>query len=751
MKKKLVCIGVIVLVLVLALFVLSACTADTAEYDTELITNGDFESWTESSDGVTADGWSIGGDWDDSEYARISHGDSDPEDVENYYLRIVNSSDSYVWLYQSIDVERREIYVITVNIKVSGSITSDTVDSIRGAYITFLENVDYIFSSTTTPGDSNNGWTTHTFYVRPINTDTLTIALCLGKEGEGETGTVYFDNVSMMMIEESEVPDGVTVTNFRKSTVARYSTDTAGTAFVVCLSILTVVLFVAAYVLVRKFYARDDLFINFDGSNVGGIAVPDYVNKGKRNKRQKQIKRRIPVFKHCIFIAAMIVIGAFLVRLILLLCTYGFGGETTLSADLARYLAENGVWTVYADYSSGTLTNGDIATMSPGTIYILAIVGVIGNSLENTGLSILLRMVNVLADMAVVAMIYFYGRKYAGDKLAIVYASLYALLPVAFIMSGMSNTYETVLIALLLASVITLVEKKYIGTYVLMTFATVLDVRALALAPLMLVYMGYMYYRDDDNLKAFGKNRMIIVFGLIGSLILAYLLTLPVAIENLSDNAFYGFDMIANQMLNTNIFVDNAFSFYGMVTLNQKTSTDAAAILNLLFILVLEIYICSLYFKKRNRQEIILLASYMLAMMATFTLKINFTYLFLSIALGLVYAMVAGEKRMYIIMGGYAVLSMLCVGLIISNSAFLTSTSESSTYVVNFETTGADYIIFSIFTVILSAYYCYVTYNITNTGKVVDIEPLSRPLYKPVASSTRNILGVFKRKRAKTS
>lgn len=252
-----------------------------------------------------------------------------------------------------------------------------------------------------------------------------------------------------------------------------------------------------------------------------------------------------------------------------------------------------------------------------------------------------------------------------------------------------------------------------------------------------------MYYRDDASLKKFGKNRAIIVFGLIGSFVLAYLLTLPVAINHLGENAFYGFKMMINQYANNQIFVDNAFGFYGMVALNQKGFSSAASILNLLFILVLAIYVCSLYFKKRNRQELILLASYMLAMVAVFTLKVTYTYLFLSIALGVIYTMVSGEKRMYGIVGGYGILSFLCVGLLMKNSGYVSAISEG--FFVNFETTGADFIIFSIFAVLLTLYYSYVVYNITNTGKVVDIKPLSRPFKEEIKEGFQNFVNVFKK------
>ena len=201
--------------------------------------------------------------------------------------------------------------------------------------------------------------------------------------------------------------------------------------------------------------------------------------------------------------------------------------------------------------------------------------------------------------------------------------------------------------------------------------------------------------------------------------------------------------MIANQMINNQIFVDNAFGFYGMATLNGQGFNNTASILNLVFILVLVVYICSLYFKKRNRHEVLLLASYTLAMVSVFTLKVTYTYLFMTIALGLLYAIISGDKRVFGVMGGYAILSFLCVGLIVKNSGFASIVSDGM--IVDFERTGADFIVFSVFTVILTLYYSYVVYNITNTGKIVDIKPMSKSFGAALKDGFRSVADVFKK------
>lgn len=707
MKKRLFSIGVLVLVLVLALFAFTACNSFDTEVGAELLTNGDFESWNETDSVFNNWSWSSG--WTNSSYSRqpITNADKLNEDYKDVlgtqYLKVSNTSGAYVYLYQSVKVDRKAVYKFSVNVKLDSDIQKGSNDTFKGAYVTFLENTEYFFVEET----KADGWKTQTFYVKPMNTDYLTVCLSLGAENATCKGTVYFDNASMQRVDS--VPEGATVYEFKKNTIARYSVNVSGVCFVVLLALFSVVAAGCAYVLIRRTYAKSHALSDF------GVTTQVSV-KGKKATTLKHTSGKW--YHNVWFIAAMLALGTFVVRLIFLLAMYGFGSEMNYLTNLAALMGKGGaVQTAYANYAT------TLASTSPGSLYILAILGAMGANLDSAGMSVLIRMVGVLADIATVLMIYFYGRKYVGNRLSTIYAGLYALLPITFVMSALNGTFDSLLVALMFAAVILVVEKQYLPTYLVMVLAVILDLRAMAIAPILLAYMGYMYYKDADSLKKFTKNRAMIVFGLIGALVLTYILTLPVAINEISNGQpFYNFTILANMMLNKTYFVGNALNLYGMVGMNAKTTTSTVNILNLLFILVLEIFVVSLYFKNRNKQEILLLASFTLAVIAVFTLKVDFTYLFLAIALGFAYTMISGDKRMYGVMSMYSLLAFLCVGQIMNNSGYVASNCNG--YIVNFETTSPDFIIFSVLAVLTTLYYVYVTYSITNNGKIVDIKAM---------------------------
>lgn len=698
MKKKVILTSVMVLVLLLALFAFTACDNGVTVAGDELISNGSFNTFTESK----FSGWSTSS----SSVTFSRHTAPTSDGGENYYLGLTNSAAGYSYLKQTIAVDTGVAYKVSVDVK------SSNISTTNGVHVSFIENEGYIFAGCT---NTNGEWKTFTFYVSPRNTDYMTIALCLGSKEEGASGTVFFDNVSMQRVDE--VPSGTEVVKFKKAKTINTNTNAAGIAFVCCLSIGTVLLCAAAYIIIRRLYSKQNAFVDFDNKKSVGI---------------------VKAAKNPVVIGVGLALLAGLIRLILLLTLNGSGANTASLVSVIKVIGlKDGVRLFMNGYSESYI-------FAPGAIYIYAVIGAMGANLDIAACSILIRFVNVLADMAAVLLIYFYGKKYVGNKLSTIYAGLYALLPIAFVTSGLNTTFEPVLVTLMFGALYFLLDKKYLPAYLMITLAIVLDVRAFALAPIMLAYLGYSYYKDDKSVKKFTANRAMIIFGLVGCFVLAYLLTLPVAIDKIAaGDAFFGYKYMAQQVTGKDYFVYNALNLYGMATMNGKTMTKAVSVLNLIFILVLEIYVVSLYFKNRNKHEIILLASFLFIMLSVFTLKVNITFLFLGIAMAFIYSMVSGDKRMYFIASGYSFLGVTAVAELYNESGLVVPDATAS--MIAFETKSAFYITFCVFAVLLSIYFVYVSYSITNNSKIVDIAPMNETFVKTVKNRSINFISRFKK------
>lgn len=720
MKKKLIMICASVLVVLLALFAFTACNTERTQIGDELVQNGDFSQFDESA--KVFKGWltSSNANYRRSQKSSSVDGEADFE-LSMSSKSTSNSDKIYQYVYQRIQVDVNCVYKVSVDIRLNADIAHD-----YGAYFTFLENTSfkrYHREKTVVDGSDTAQYITITAYVRPRNTDYLTLALCMGDEENGAVGTVLFDNVSMQRVEKSAVPDGYKINNIRKVKTVLSNTTVSGIIFTVLCTVGSAALLLAAYIIIKRIYANKNAFADF------GRVDDRYSNKNVGKPKW---------YQNTAFIACMIALGAVAVRLVLMLTTFGNGGDMAAQVSLAKKLGlRNGV----SDY----FTSNPAATLSPGVAYILAILGAAGNNLPAGSVSILLRLINVLADIAVVMLIYFYGSKKVGNRFATVYAALYALLPFTFVLSGMNGSFESVLVALLLVSTLLMLRKQYLATYGVMTLAVVLDIRAFAIAPIIIAYFVYCYIKDNDDIKKFTSKRAQMVFGLPAAFVLGYLLTLPAAIDLVkAGDAFANYKLIVNEMTNYSYFVHNAFNLYGMVAMNDKYVTSSVSILNLVFVLVLEAYVISLYFKNRNRNELILLISFTLTVVAVFTVKVDYTYLFLGFVFALIYTMISGDVRMYGVLSGYGVFGILGVAQLFSQSGFITSNSASSA-LTSFETTDPFYIIFCVLTVLLTGYYVYVTYSITNNTKIVDITAMPEPFGKTVAKAFKNLKTRFKK------
>ena len=99
--------------------------------------------------------------------------------------------------------------------------------------------------------------------------------------------------------------------------------------------------------------------------------------------------------------------------------------------------------------------------------------------------------------------------------------------------------------------------------------------------------------------------------------------------------------------------------------------------------------------------------------------------------------MISGDKRMYIITGGYSVLGFLQVGQLLNQSGLIAMNPTTS--ITSYETTNPFFIIFCVFAVLLTGYYVYVVYSITNNSKIVDIKAMPDKFGKTVKNFCKEL------------
>lgn len=164
------------IVVVIAVFALTACNYET-EVGEELISNGGFELTDENSDGdVVISSWSRGSKDSTFESSDILISPTDSSVSSDYgknTLKIENTKATATYVYQSVKVDSGKAYKISYSIKITQEITAGS-EYPAGAFITFLENTDYVLTEQTA---ATGGWKNVTLYVSPKIPTTLPFVL----------------------------------------------------------------------------------------------------------------------------------------------------------------------------------------------------------------------------------------------------------------------------------------------------------------------------------------------------------------------------------------------------------------------------------------------------------------------------------------------------------------------------------------------------------------------------------------------
>lgn len=690
MKKKILIVAL--LIAVVAVF-LVACN-DVKEYS-EVISNGTFETlsdktvvgWTKSS------GSSITFKSDNDSQAS----ESDPNLGKRYaYIEKSSSSAAYDYLSQTVELEKNQLYRLSVYANVSSIQTSST----SGFYVGFKEDLNYSGISVKKTSD---GYQTYEVYFRSTASGDFTLTVGLGNEKSTSYGTVSFDNVSLMPVDS--VPSDYEGEVGVLRTSADYTLSNGGSVtFVVLGTILTVALAYAAYMLIRKFTKPESNF-NPEGGK------PQMSNKG-----------------FLLFIGAIVV--GFIIRFVILLCNYGMGSEIDKMATAALAYANNGITTAFTDTS---LTN-----YPAGTAYILWILGMIaklmGVESGSMGMAMLMRIPTVIADLIIcytVASFAFQERE--DENSAVIFGWIYAIFPLFFTFGALYGSYETIAILFLVLTLISMLDKNYIACGIFYVFALLFSYYALLALPVVLTFEIVTLIREIDvtsksgevsEIKKAKNNILSIVLTMIGGFILYYVVTLPMSLSNIKQgNVFYCFKQIYAFFKTSALLNTDTFNLYGVFGAANSTSRNTfLEVCNWLFVIGMGIATAVAYYRSKDRSDLVLFAAATFALYSALGAQATVVTMPIAAALLLMYLAMVPDRRVFAIFGGVSALSFLNIAELISRSGFLGDYTEAS--YLAFYSKSPVMIIFSIVAVAIALWLVYVVVDICFYGNVQEAKPI---------------------------
>lgn len=669
MKKKIFAIIALACILVTALV---ACGGDAK------INNGSFDEFNKND--VLTDWKSYQDNNEDSTksmaFERLSAGGSDESAtlVTDRYVKFeVTNTYGTIGLKQKVTLNNNVNYKLSFSMNIESSVTSSR-DGF-GAFVGFEEDLNFTSANYK---DKTDGWVRREVYFNVKDSGDYTVMVGIGREEtSGARGKALFDNVTIETVDS--VPSGVAAITVSGSKAYTFG----GTiAYVVIFALLSIAVVLFGYLMMLRMR---------------------YNNKfGIENKSKWTSPFMIFVY---------ILTGAFIIRFLIVALSGGMSSEMTELGNIALRINDKGINNLYA--SSTT-------TQPVGVLYLLGLAGAIGKaanlSAMSQGMSILIRMPMILADLAVCYLLFALVSKYRSQQDGVMVAGIYALLPVVFSASAVWGRYLTIPLAFILAMLYFMIEKKYVGVSAMYLCALLFNHWMLVLAPFAVLYAVYFFVKDK-RLTA----RIAMVSSAVVAVILFWLVALPFTINYVQDGNFWFAFGKMFAAFETNVLISNdVFNLYAMFGLGRASAT-------LITKVITGIIMCAFiglgiwfYLTRRNKLDLILFAAMTLILFTVFGIGAQIDLMIIGVILLLPYAVIRNDRRIMRSFNIMSLLSFINVGAILINSSVF---SRENSYTA-FTATNWLYILGSVLTVLGTVYLCYLTYSIVLTNNKHEFRPI---------------------------
>ncbi len=679
MNKKII---IAILIIAVMACLLVGCSDDKS---VTIVDNGSFDAVSETTGYVL--GWkkSTGSTNVTFPRNRVGENGYDPQLGTRYvYIDRDSSTNAGEYVFQTVALKSGKTYKLSATIKVNSITPSDDI----GARVGFVEDSRFIGINVS---QTTSEWQTFSVYFKVAKSGDYTLCATLGSANKYVSGKVGFDNIDISIVdqvEEGAVVGKVTIDSMRDLS------DGGSIAFVVLLALAVVAIFAAAYILLKKSMTPPTIDPNGEGLNKVATALSS----------------NFAIFLY-------VLAGAFAVRFIVLLTTYGYDPMLGQMSSLAKYISETGF---VSSMSANTGINQPV-----GIYYFVAVFAkladAIGIEAGSLGYSILLRMPSLIADIVICYMIYTLGQKYGSEKQGAIFASIYAFVPLFFTYGVMYCSWQPVAVALLIATFSAMLQKKYVWCSVWYTLALTLSNYALLLLPIILVFEIYAIVVDE-------KHRLSIVVTMLVCLAGFFVLSIaPCYAEIANGNVLFVFKKMFTFFKTKALLSDNSFNLYAIFGAgNLKSRNTLLEVGNWLFVITMGAASAVAYVKKHNRLDLLLLSSAIVTAYATLGAGSSAEILPIALVLLVVYLAINPEKRLYGILAGLSLLSFVNIAQLLSINGVVSGTQGDTTY--SFASNGAFFIVFSVLSVLLTFYYVYVCIDTVAYEVNKPVQPLARPL-----------------------
>ncbi len=434
-----------------------------------------------------------------------------------------------------------------------------------------------------------------------------------------------------------------------------------------------------------------------------------------------------------VYMLAVVCVVGLAVRLLMTFTINGYGYSYQTVYDIAHNVMKvNGGFDGY--------TSGFIG-VAPVMGYLYALFGgwgiTAGLGSDDIAMQLFVKFPYILADVAMLFIVYFIARKYVNRYVALTLAGLYYLSPLSFVMSSMWGSEYAVLAPALVLTFYFLLTKNIFGMTVGMSLSCLINADAVVLAPIVGVYVVYAFVKSIIKIvrtkPAFDMifrdsslyNVIYVPLCVLLGVALMYLLALPAYFAD----GVIGFGSVMEQLLIKPFmyssgegalyyFSENALSVYTIFMQNYSvlgTNFPTVAFAGI-FTAIVAIVSAVIFVMRRNRANLLLLASYLAFTVSVYFMGAGEWTLVPSLALMLIGFAVVKDKRLlkvFTVMSTFVILNSMLVmfggdqiGTALVPEYFSLATNAGL---------NVFSILLSVLTVLMHVYYTVVVLDITLT------------------------------------
>lgn len=684
MKKK-------YLIIVAIIIILSALLVGCGGKGTgNVLSNGNFESAKITDKETTVNDWTL----KNESFMKFKNNinDGSEEYIESLgtryaYISAQSSERAFDYMFTKVKLQKNKIYKLSADIKVDKIGASGKV----GAKVSFLEDESFVGINIV---EANEEWTNYEYYFTCTTSKEVSLYVGLGNATNNVYGEVGFDNIVLEKVDE--VPSSFKGSEGMLKYGNDYTLSDAGSiTTVVILSILSGILLVCAYFGIRAVTKSDET-----------ISIENEV----------VVKTEKNVLLSGFAVFCYILCGAFLIRFLLAILTYGMGSNVDALSEIGKLISSNRILSFYPANNS---------TAPIGIVYIMGLFGTIAESLGieigSLGYSILTRTPSIIMDVVTVFVIYSFASKYQSEKHGLIYAAIYAFVPLFWTLGAFYASWECVTISLLIIMAIAMLNKNYIVSTVTYTLALMFSHYALLILPIILLYQIYAIVTDKEN-------RINVILVMVMSFVFFYAMTIPPCLSEIQKgNVFYYFKCIFNFFKSNAFLNQDTFNLYAIFGMANKTGrSNILETFNWMFVIALSSVALIQYLMRKNRLDLILSSAFVIITYALLGANAQVVILPIGLALLFVYIILVPDTRLFAIFSGLSVLSFINLIELISRSGYITGSSGAK--YLSFANNSGFLITFSVFALLLAIYFIYVVIDILFYSNTKTMQPLENGL-----------------------